>query len=149
MTEASDRMARSRQAITDYVQRTRHGSPRPGSPRTGDEAGGAQEGVAQGRWEGVKSAFGEWWKDHPVRMGLELAQPVLLAHAGRHPIRLLALSAAAGALLVLARPWRLVSVTGLLLAAIRSPQLSSAILSAIRPGSQSAGEFTPPPRRSP
>ena len=143
MTEASDRMARSRQAIIDHVRHTRHGSPQPG------EAGGAAQGeVPQGRWEGVKSAIGEWWKHHPVRMGLDVAQPVVIALAGRHPMRLLALSAAAGAFLVLMRPWRLISVTGLLMAAIRSPRLSSAVLSAIRSGGPPAGEFTPPARRS-
>lgn len=137
MTSASDRMAQTRLAIVEYVQRTRRGgSSRPAKNDEDNTHGEA----AHGRWDGVKSALQDWWRNHPLHMGLEMAQPAVIAYAGQHPLRLLALSAAAGAALVLARPWRLISVTGLLMAAIRSPQLSSAILSALRSGGQPAGE---------
>lgn len=142
MTAASDRLVRTRLAIIDHLQHARHGSP----PH--DTDGDAQGQAVHGRWEEVKSAVRDWWRNHPVHMGLELAQPMIAAYAGHRPLRLLALSAAAGALIVLARPWRLMSVTGLLMAAIRSPQLSSAVLSALRAGPHPAREPSPTARRS-
>ena len=47
-----------------------------------------------------------WWRRHPMHMVLEVGEPVLQQYARRRPYQLLALSAAAGALIVLARPWR-------------------------------------------
>ena len=136
MTTASDRMAHTRLAIVEYVQRTHRGEP--SGPAT--EAGHTDDEAPHGRWDGVKSALQDWWRNHPLHMGLEMAQPAVIAYARERPLRLLALSAAAGAALVLARPWRLISVTGLLMAAIRSPQLSSAVLSALRSGGPPAGK---------
>ncbi|MCM2253481.1 MAG: hypothetical protein NDJ19_14060 [Ramlibacter sp.] len=64
-------------------------------------------------------------------MGLELATPALSAFAQRKPLQFLGIAAASGALLVIARPWRLVSVTGLLVAIAKSSQLSTVLLSAL------------------
>ena len=50
--------------------------------------------------------LGAWWRRHPMHMVLEVGEPVLQPYARRRPYQLLALSAAAGALIVLARPWR-------------------------------------------
>ena len=63
--------------------------------------------------------------------GLATATPVLAKYAQRRPVTYLAVAAAAGALVVIARPWRMLSVSGLALAALRSPQLSGALISAL------------------
>ena len=64
-------------------------------------------------------------------MGLELATPALSAYAGRKPLQFLGIAAAAGAVVVIARPWRLISVTGLLVAIAKSSQLSTVLMSAL------------------
>lgn len=144
-SEAGDRLARTRLAILEHIAHSRRGKP-PGAP--GPDAG---ESASQGRWGGIRTALHDGWEHHPARIALRIAfqwaEPGLRAYVQRHPMQLLAGCAAAGAMLVLARPWRLVSVTGVLLAAIRSPRLASMVLSALMTGSE--GKNVPPhPARS-
>lgn len=84
-----------------------------------------------GRFKALGEAGRDYWHHHPARLVVELATPALASYAQKHPMRFLALSAGAGALVYLARPWRLISVTGLAVAALRSPQLSGALISAL------------------
>ncbi len=142
---AADRLARTRLAIIEHVQHAQHGSPRPAS----HEGNGMPGQDEHGRWTSLKAGAQAWWENHPARRALKLAEPAIAAYARHRPVRLLALCAAAGALLVLARPWRLISITGVLMAAIRSPQLSSAALSVFLADRRSADEPSPPARRSP
>lgn len=72
-----------------------------------------------------------WWRRHPVHTGLELAKPVLSTYAAQKPVQFLAIAAAAGAVFVVARGWRLVSIAGLLAALIKSSQPSSFVLAAL------------------
>jgi hypothetical protein len=62
---------------------------------------------------------------------LELATPALSDYAGRKPVQFLAIAAAVGVAAVIARPWRLISATGLLMALVKSSQLSGLIMSAM------------------
>ncbi len=145
MTEsaAGERLARTRQAILDHIARSRRG-------RDGEAPDpAAAEAARHGRWAGLRAALHDYWENHPVRMALQLAEPGLRAYGQHHPLQLLAGCAAAGALLVLARPWRLVSVTGALLAAIRSPRLSSMVLSALMTGREGKTDSLHPARSSP
>jgi hypothetical protein len=50
-------------------------------------------------------------------------------YARANPLKLIGIAAAAGALVVIAKPWRLISVTGVVVAALRSTQMSSLIAS--------------------
>ena len=70
-----------------------------------------------------------WWRHHPAKVALEIAEPVLDQYAKNKPYQLLGIAAAAGAAAVLVRPWRLVSVTGLLLATLKSSGLANVALS--------------------
>jgi hypothetical protein len=54
-------------------------------------------------------------------------------YAKANPLQLIGLSAVGGAVLVIAKPWRLISVTGVLVAALRSTQMSSLIASVLSP----------------
>ncbi len=86
---------------------------------------------SRGRLHALGDIGRSYWQNHPARLAVELATPALSSYAQQHPARFLALSAGAGAALYLARPWRLVSVTGLAVAALRSPQVSGALISAL------------------
>lgn len=50
--------------------------------------------------------FGPWWHRHPLKMVLDVAGPLLVGQARQHPVAAMLLAAAAGAALVLLRPWR-------------------------------------------
>jgi hypothetical protein len=140
MSDAADRMAKTRLAIIEHIHRKegRH------------ERRDAREAHAEGRqefagWEEehdsrrgpagwfahIKRVGGAWWRSHPANMGLELATPMLSNYARRKPVQFLAIAAAVGAVAMVARPWRLISVTGLLVALVKSSQLSGLVMSAM------------------
>lgn len=138
MSDAADRLARTRLAIINQIQR---GNPRPQrsaqrardrqAAATQEEPGSEDAGGTDGWLGQLRYALGTWWRHHPAHMGVELATPVLSAYAARKPAQYLGIAAAIGALVVITRPWRLISVTGLLVALAKSSQLSSLVLSAL------------------
>ena len=58
-----------------------------------------------------KSAVKNWWSKHPANAALTLAKPAFEQYAAVHPVKVVACGAAVGAVLVVVRPWRLLSVT--------------------------------------
>ncbi|WPB56584.1 hypothetical protein [Xylophilus sp. GOD-11R] len=70
-----------------------------------------------------------WWEFHPVRVVGSIAEPVLVEYARQRPLKLMGIAAGVGAVLVITRPWRLVSIGGLAVAALKSSQVSNFALS--------------------
>jgi hypothetical protein len=133
MSEAGDRLARTRLAIIEQVhRRDRHSGTR--DERVRREAGepeAAYEDDGEGWFGPVKRALGTWWRHHPAHMGVELATPVLSAYARRKPMQYLGIAALVGAVFVVAKPWRLISATGIVVALLKSSQLSGLMMSAM------------------
>jgi len=77
----------------------------------------------------ARDALHSWWQFHPARTAVAIAQPVLAEYAHRRPLKLLGIAAGVGATLVVVRPWKLVSVGGLAVTALKSSQVSSLALS--------------------
>ena len=125
-----ERLASSRKAIVRHMNRDAHSHDEQGDDTgagyDGDGDAGSFEG---GTWGILKHALGAWWHHHPVSMAFGLAKPTLQHYAEEKPLQLLGIAAAAGAATVLIRPWRLVSVGSLLLAAFKSSEISGALLS--------------------
>ncbi|MET0312101.1 MAG: hypothetical protein ABW051_08630 [Burkholderiaceae bacterium] len=146
MSEALNRLARSRQALAqrlikpDKDERRRReaaaeldaGQDGPGSPYL--EAAGEVAEHVSGWWSTLKHAGRVWWRYHPARAAADLAEPALKSYARAHPARLIGIAAVAGAAIIIARPWRLVSVGGLLVAALRPTELSAVVLSLLSVG---------------
>ena len=139
MSDAGDRLARTRLAIIEQVHRRER---RPGGrdererehARARREAGepeGAYEAPGEGWFGHIRHALGTWWRHHPAHMGVELATPMLSAYARRKPLQFLGISAAVGAVVMVARPWRLISATGIVVALLKSSQLSGLLMSAM------------------
>jgi hypothetical protein len=139
MSDASDRLAQSRLAIIAQIE---HREPRPRrsseaqrphqrKPEPGEPDDEVNESAGGGWFARIRSAAGTWWRYHPAHMGVELATPALSAYASRKPMQFLGIAAAIGAAVVIARPWRLISITGLLVAIVKSSQLSTVLLSAL------------------
>jgi hypothetical protein len=143
MSEATDKLARTRLAIIAHIQQRQHRSGSGATQHAGpakdvEEPLNAQpesQELPHGAvhdWVGaLRRAASTWWRHHPAHAGVELVQPVIATYVRRAPLTCLAVSAAAGAALFLARPWRLISVTGLLLGLFKSSQLSAIVLSAL------------------
>jgi hypothetical protein len=136
MSEAADKLAQTRLAIIEHMHRRdrrHHGGDtnnegEPGAAR--DEEPDHGHGPA-GWFAHIKHAASVWWRRHPASAGLEMATPALSAYARRKPVQFLGIAAAAGAVFMIARPWRLISLTGLIVALVKSSELSGLVMSAM------------------
>jgi hypothetical protein len=132
MSDASERLARNRQAILEQIaRRQRRHDPREEvagqsfSDGFGDQEGDLPPPPESGDWFGhLRHGVKTWWRYHPAHMVTDLASPLLHEYARRKPLQLLGISLLAGAALTFVRPWRLISVTTLLVALLKSSQLS-------------------------
>ena len=122
----TDRLAASRQAI---VRQMRHEDPE------GVEQGGGSDGIdaSASTWDLAKQAAGAWWHNHPARLAADLGRPLIQNLAEEQPLKLLGVSAGLGAAAIILRPWRLISLTGLLLAALKSSEVAGFANSLIAP----------------
>ena len=143
MTPA-ERLALSRLAIIEHLERREHRHERADSgPDSGrDEPDSKAMGRTvhrprrrRGWFGGVLNAARTWWNHHPAQLALELVTPALQSYARRKPFQLPGIAAATGAALVLTRPWRLVSLTSVLIAVVKSSQLTGVVMSALTVGS--------------
>jgi hypothetical protein len=136
MSDAADRLAKTRLAIIEQIHR-REGRPqrRGGTDVEADDVHGEgweASGSGPASWFAtLKRAAGSWWRQHPAHYGLELATPALSEYAGRKPVQFLAIAAAVGAVAMIARPWRLISLGGIAMALLKSGQLSGLLMSAM------------------
>ncbi|OUM01341.1 hypothetical protein [Variovorax sp. JS1663] len=121
------RLTISRRAIVDQLQ---------GPRRDSDEAvEAAQSRLGRGAtaFEGVqwlqvtRQLAQRWWRRHPANAAGQLARPLLERYAREQPTRLMAAAAGAGALVVLVKPWRLLSVTAVLAALLKTSDVADLV----------------------
>ena len=138
-----ERLAISRKALVRHM--TRDDTPAVDHESRPYEIGD-ESGVTSGRsgfWtSALARATQTWWRNQPVSVAFGVAKPVLGRYAERQPFKLLVIAAVAGAAVVLIRPWRLVSVGGLVLAAVKSAAVPGVIMSlfAARENGKPAGQ---------
>lgn len=145
---AKQRLQATRQALMhELVPSTRASTPRRPPPRltastpvAADEQtelsadapfdGAATEPSYGSGWFAVaRHSVRAWWELHPVRVAGVVAEPVLAEYARQRPLKLIGIAAGLGAVVVVTRPWRLVSLGGLAVAALKSSQVSNFALS--------------------
>ena len=68
-----------------------------------------------------------WWRRHPANAAGQLALPLLERYAREEPAKLVAAAAATGALVVLVKPWRLLSITAVLAAVLKTSDVADLI----------------------
>jgi hypothetical protein len=146
VSDGSDRLERSRLAILEHLHRRdqrRHPDRDEAiSHQSGEGPSGAmpRQGAAQrrgppGGWvDSAREGIDNWWRYHPAHVAVDIARPALSSYARRKPVQYLAMAAAAGAVVLLLRPWKLISVTGVLVALVKSPQVAGLVMSALSSG---------------
>lgn len=129
-----ERLAISRKAIVRHMTRDDKTMVRSDDQpyEIGDESG-LNSGESAFWPSAVARAVRTWWRHHPVSMAVDVATPVVGRYAKSHPYKLLGMAAAAGAAIVVIRPWRLLSVGGIALAAIKSAAVPSVLMSLFSP----------------
>ena len=84
------------------------------------------------RWvSGMTGVASSWWQRQPAQAAFEMLTPPLQSYMRRRPFQVLGLAAGVGVLIVLTRPWRLISLTTLVVAIVKSSQLSGVVMSAL------------------
>jgi hypothetical protein len=68
-----------------------------------------------------------WWRRHPANAAGQIARPLLERYAREHPTKLIAVGAATGALVVLVKPWRLLSITAVLAAVLKTSDVADLV----------------------
>lgn len=134
-----ERLAASRQAIVRHMTRDGQSSQSSNSRNEHpfDETDETRAS-AGGRWAVAKGAMRAWWRHHPGSAAFDLARPMIGKFAQEQPFKLLGIAAGIGAAAVVLRPWRLVSLGGILLATLKSSQLSSVLLAMLNGSGQDA-----------
>jgi len=68
-----------------------------------------------------------WWRRHPANAVGQVARPLLERYAREEPAKLVGAAAAAGALVVLVKPWRLLSITAVLAAVVKTSDVADMV----------------------
>ncbi len=138
------RLAASRRAIVqsmnrDHREHSQDEAPDGAPARPADAGNGSPTGASRsnrthssglnGLWRSLRRTTSAWWRSHPACIAVDVVHPMVEKYAQAHPLKLIGMAAAVGAVVVIAKPWRLISVTGVLIAALRSTQMSSLIAS--------------------
>jgi hypothetical protein len=147
MSSAADRLARTRLALIESVhskeKRKEQGLRGAMASQQGEQGESAEAAAASGGggWAGgMKRAVESWWYHHPARLGVQLATPMLSSYARRKPLQYLGIAAGVGVVFMIARPWRLISAGGLLMALARSPQLATIVMAAMSSSDEGGGD---------
>ena len=129
---AQERLAISRRALVHQLQ---GGKRAPAQP---DQSDGYTESYVDAPrtaglldrfpWASVARNVGErWWRRHPANAMGQLARPLLERYARKQPFKLVAVATAVGALAVLVKPWRLLSVTAVLAAVLKTSDVADVV----------------------
>ena len=124
-----ERLANTRKAIVRHMNR-HHRNTEEKFDSDAEETDGARPGIVSGHGSlnKIRYAARMWWYRHPASAAIELASPLLDDYAKAHPFKLLGISVAAGAAFVMVKPWRMVSASTLLIAAVKSSGLSNTLV---------------------
>lgn len=129
-----ERLATSRKAIVRHM--TRDNNPKETQFGSEFDKNYKSPTTEDSTWAIMKHALLSWWHHHPVSVAFSLAKPLMGKFADEQPFKLLAVSAGLGVAVVVLKPWKLVSLGGIALAALKSSDLSSALLSMLSTSSK-------------
>jgi len=121
------RLAISRRALVSQLQGDR---PRVAldEPRALEHRPRRDGALNQFAWGAVaRNVARRWWRRHPANAVGQIARPLLDRYAREEPVKLMAAAAATGALVVLVKPWRLLSVTAVLAAALKTSDVADLV----------------------
>ena len=124
-----ERLANTRKAIVRHMNRHHRDSGERSDNDIENANVSNHEMVSEpGVLSRIRYAARMWWHRHPASAALELASPLLNDYAKAHPFKLLGISVATGVAIVVVKPWRMLSASTLLVAAIKSSGLSNTLI---------------------
>lgn len=132
-----ERLAASRKAIVRHMERGDTASQRNLIDSTdnynandgGADSAGSRDSLGESNWSVIKKSALAWWNHHPAHIAIDIAKPVVESYTRKHPFKVLGFAAGLGVATVWIKPWRLVSMGGLTALALRSTNVTGAVLS--------------------
>lgn len=122
---AQQRLALSRRALMHHLRGDDEHQTADGSP---NKVGVVSNLLSRTSYGAVaRNLFERWWSRHPANAAGQLARPMLERFAKQQPAKLIAVSAGIGALVVLVKPWRLLSITALLAAVLKTSDVADMV----------------------
>lgn len=115
-----ERLELTREALARQMARRRRRAPLPEDPALAQQ---------QGMLARVRRAGRAWWQSHPAHDAVDFARPALEDYAEQKPYRLVGIAAGAGVALTLLRAWRIVPLTGVAFALMKSSDLKATVRS--------------------
>ena len=107
------RLEQTRQALAAQLARRRRGKS---SASLAERA----TAPARGFVDKASRAARLWWDRHPVHDAVDFARPALEDYARHRPLQLVGIAAGTGAALTLLKSWRVLSLTGVAFALLKS-----------------------------
>ncbi|MDQ0589545.1 hypothetical protein [Variovorax paradoxus] len=106
----------------------------PAGMHAGGEAADRESSMrGRNQWASMARSMTErWWRRHPAHAMGQLARPLLEHYARKEPAKLMALAAATGAVIVLTKPWRLLSFTAVLAAVLKTSDVADVVNTLMR-----------------
>ena len=140
------RLAVSRRALVEQLQGREHRAYADGPVDEAVPRRPRRETVIDRiAWASVaRSVAQRWWRRHPANAAGQLARPLIERYAREQPAQLMAAAAGAGALIVLIRPWRLLSITAVLAAVLKTSDVADLVNTLMHKNPDSS-----PPRKDP
>ena len=89
-----------------------------------------------GNWALLKRGLSSWWYHHPANLAFDVAKPLIGRYAQEHPAKLIGIAAVVGAAAVFFKPWRLISLGSIAVAAVKSSDLTNIVMSMLFQSSQ-------------
>lgn len=121
-----DRHETHQPAEEDELEYAHREAPAERRPRAAQEE--RVGGLAGNVWFSMgRSVAQRWWQRHPAHAMGQLARPLLQSYAREQPVKLMAVAASIGAVAVLIKPWRLLSVTAVLAAVMKTSDVADVV----------------------
>jgi hypothetical protein len=131
LAQAKARLAASRAALVAVMtppRTTRAAAASPSALSSSSDAAHdepAPSSVSQRVQQRLRQGVaGRWWRRSHMSTVTELATPFLQHYAARHPAKLMAYAAGTGSLLVILKPWRLLSLSMVIGLMVRSTDIA-------------------------
>ena len=118
---AKQRLENSRRSIAGQLARRRGASIQTEDEEFFADAAAVDTGILPS----ARRAARAWWQAHPMHNAVDLARPLLEDYAQYRPYQLVGMAAGAGAALTLLKSWRLLSLTGVALAVVKTSDIKS------------------------
>jgi len=143
-TNGHPSLAQTRRELVDFLshdngdQAANKGNSAKGAEQPRDNRTTDADSQAGFSWKSyAETGLASWWHDHPARAGAVLLRTAVEETARRKPLPTIAVAAAAGAALVLIKPWRLVSTTAVMMTLFRSSNFTGVVTSLLEKAAQS------------